>query len=332
MFKFMSVFSNYLEHILEENSCTHESLNLTEPKLSLREVAFGIVEIIPENSSLAPAVLSCGVHGNETAPIEIMNDLLGAISNQEINVARPLLFIFAHVKAMKEHKRYIDFNMNRLFCGNHLNYPKAQESKRAKELEEIMAKFYAPFSQRPWHLDLHTAIRPSHVTRFAVFPHQENGVPTKEEMNLLANLDIDAILLANGKASTFSAHSCENFGAYAYTLELGKVYPFGKNPHEKFKAVKKGLIQFIKSDSILEKTSEKLPIQYKVEKELIKDSENYLLHLEEDYANFTPIAKGTLLETLKSGPYKTKEECAVVFPNNDVPIGQRTGLLVKKQS
>lgn len=324
----MSIYLNYLSHLLDDQE-TQETFQ--REGLEIIPLARGVIRIKGE-SSCSPLVLSCGIHGNETAPIEILNDILKDIALGKIHPQRELLLIFGHIEAMREHKRFIDFNMNRLFLKNYRNHPEARESKRAQELEEIMAEFFKDANgngKAPWHLDLHTAIKPSHHTRFAVFPKQDNGTPTQGELSLLTEFGIDAILLANGSANTFSSHSCETHEALAYTLELGKVYPFGENPHEQFTKAKSGLIQFIEGDDILSKNSTS-PIMYSVEKELIKDHENYQLLLDDNYANFTPLPKGHELERLKDGIFILKEEMAVVFPNNNVPLGERTGLLVKK--
>ncbi len=321
----MSQYSNYLDFLLKG---TGKEENHKSENLSITPLTRGVLEIHSE-SQLAPLILSCGIHGNETAPIEILNDILRGIFNETIHPRRDLLFIFGHVKAMKEHRRFIDFNLNRLFNKNHLNYPHALESARAKELEEVVSKFLRGKEEKPWHLDLHTAIKPSHYTRFAVFPKQSNCIPTDHEIALLSGLGIDAVLLANGSANTFSSHTCENFDAFAYTLELGKVYPFGKNPHDKFKKAKQGLIQFIEGDEILNR-ADSPPKQFQVEKELIKDHEGYQLFLDEEYANFTPLPKGYRLEKTIDHEHILTEEMAVVFPNNNVPVGERTGLLVKE--
>ena len=318
--------TDYLNSLLTNKKCDYSQKSSD----IIEEWGHGILKI-NSNREFSPIILSCGVHGNETAPIEILNDILKSLISGELTPKRDLLLIFGHIEAMKIHKRFIDFNMNRLFDGTWKNYPEAMESPRAQELEKAVDRFLKlDATRQAWHLDLHTAIRPSHYQRFAVFPKQENSTPLEKELHLLGNFGIDAILLANGKASTFSAHSNSHYNCLSYTLELGKVYPFGQNPHEKFQRAKEGLIHFIQSDDVI-KSSDQEPLLFRVVKELIKDHEEYNLNLADDYANFTPIQEGHALENLKDNQkFILSEEMAVVFPNNEVPVGQRTGLLVKK--
>jgi succinylglutamate desuccinylase len=295
---------------------------------SIQEHSKGILSFTPKTpSSSSPLILSCGIHGNETAPIEIINDILKKIAKKELKIQRPLLVIFGHIEAMKAHKRFIDFNLNRLFSGEHLYHASVQESPRALELESIVDNFFHKHG-KGWHLDLHTAIRPSHIKRFAVFPTIDNHQPTLEEITILKAIGIEAILLANEKAKTFSSFSFSKHQAFAYTLELGKVEPFGENLREDFKEAERTLEQLIANQEIPSQENKNLKL-FTVVHEMIRDSEDYTLHLSEDYANFSPLTVNAPIETTQEGILKAKVNQAVVFPNSHVIVGQRTGLLVE---
>ena len=325
-----NLLSDYLADILKSGEAHQKPFVFHTDKLSFENLSAGIVQITPQENSSSknlglPLILSCGIHGNETAPIEIVNDILKDLTNQKLSVSRPLLIIFGHLEGMREHKRFIDFNLNRLFCGIYKNHPDARESKRAQELEAIVASFFKKYGIGH-HYDLHTAIRPSHLKRFAVYPTSNNARPSQEEIEALKSMGIEGLLVAGGKASTFSAHTHLNHQALGYTLELGKVEPFGKNNRQDFKEAEDYLRATIsgKTTSPQDKT---LKI-YSVDHEMIRDSEDYVLHISEDYANFTPLEREQLIETTSTGTLKAKENQAVVFPNSKVFVGQRTGLLV----
>jgi succinylglutamate desuccinylase len=317
---------NYLADILNQGDGHKQHFRLKRKDVTIENLAPGILKLTPSSETTTPPlVLSCGIHGNETAPIEILNDILQDIAKEQLSVKRPSLFIFGHLPAIRAHKRFLDFNLNRLFCGVHKNHPEAQESKRAAELEKVVAEFFNEYG-RGHHYDLHTAIRPSHLKRFAVFPTSDNGVPKPAEFDSLKSMGIEGLLVAGGKASTFSAHTHQNHQALGYTLELGKVEPFGKNNREDFLAAENYLRSTL-SQGPQPKLTGVIKV-YNVDFEMIRDSENYTLHLCEDYANFTPLTEGQPIETNKNGLLKAKKDQAVVFPNSKVVVGQRTGLLV----
>ncbi|MCF8059571.1 MAG: succinylglutamate desuccinylase [Bacteriovoracaceae bacterium] len=321
------LLKNYLEDLLvgKDRPLFEEVHN----GIKITESSKGILSLIPiESSAQSPFVLSCGIHGNETAPIEIINDLLKKIYSCELKVNRPILIIFGHIEAMRAHKRFIDYNLNRLFSGEYAFHPKALESRRAEELEKAVNSFFKKHGLG-WHLDLHTAIRPSHLQRFAVYPTESNQAPSQEEINLLKAMGIDAILLANEAAKTFSSYSYFKHQAYAYTLELGKVEPFGKNRRVDFQEAEKTLKEIIAGQDISNQDQKRLQV-FAVVHEMIKDDPHYELHLSEDYANFTPLKNGEVIETTQQGPRTAKPGQAVVFPNSDVTVGQRTGLLIEK--
>lgn len=278
-----------------------------------------------------PLVLSCGIHGNETAPIEIVDDLLKDLSLGNLTLKRPLLIIFGHIKAMLNQTRFIDFNLNRLFSGFHERFPEAIESSRAKELEDVVADFFHRYG-KGLHLDLHTAIRPSHLKRFAIYPTHENSMPLDSEIEFLKAMGIEGLLLSNESAATFSAFSARECQSQAFTLELGKVEPFGKNIRADFLAAHQTLENLIeaKADLITESSKKKELKVFRVVHEMIRENEDYIFHVPEDYANFTPLKEGTPLETTSSGTLNAKEGQAVVFPNSQVKVGQRSGLVIEE--
>ena len=91
-------------------------------------------------------IYSCGIHGNETAPIEIISDLILKIRNGDINLTHPLLVIFGNIESIKVGKRFIKDNMNRMFSGAHNKFDQIDyEPRRAKLIEEVISEFFLKY-------------------------------------------------------------------------------------------------------------------------------------------------------------------------------------------
>jgi succinylglutamate desuccinylase len=60
----------------------------------------GVICLEPASEAGQPGhkdiVLSCGIHGNETAPIEICNQLLTRLLAEELKVRHRVLFLFGN--------------------------------------------------------------------------------------------------------------------------------------------------------------------------------------------------------------------------------------------
>ncbi len=78
----------------------------------------GVVRIQPDSPTVSRCVvLSSGIHGDETAPIELIDGLLADILSGALIPTVPLLLIIGHAEAIKAHTRFIEDNLNRLFGG-----------------------------------------------------------------------------------------------------------------------------------------------------------------------------------------------------------------------
>ncbi|WP_255556838.1 succinylglutamate desuccinylase [Sodalis sp. dw_96] len=77
----------------------------------------GVIQLLPRRAAQMSLVLSAGVHGNETAPVELVNILLAELMAGRMPLAPRLLVIFGNPQALRAGKRYLDYDMNRLFAG-----------------------------------------------------------------------------------------------------------------------------------------------------------------------------------------------------------------------
>lgn len=289
----------------------------------------GVLYFQPKGHQTAENVLlSVGVHGNETAPIEMLDELVDDIFNNKALVEQNLLIVIANPRAIIVGKRFITENMNRLFqrIAPELTYN--YERYRASQLAGYVAEFFEKNTNRNYHYDLHTAIRKSAYEKFAISPNN-NSAQLAEEFQLLKHAGVEAVIMTRSKSGTFSAYTAGQCNAISFTIELGKTMPFGENHLNNFTDFSKFLREKIgwplKNFSLKE-----YPKLFRVSRELLKQSEMFRLCFPKDAENFTQCAVGTVLAKDQNYEYKVEnDEERFVFPNADVAIGQRALVIIK---
>jgi succinylglutamate desuccinylase len=299
-------------------------------------VAAGIICFEPQHSGNKDIVLSCGVHGNETAPIEICDTYVQYILTGKIQLAHRVLFLFGNLPAMDIAQRFVEENMNRLFSGAHTDdlCPPSAERDRAKLLEDAVRDFYAKFERaddrQRYHYDLHTAIRNSKNDKFAVYPFRHTKPWDKAQLQIMLACGVNTILLSGSATTTFSYFSSNEFGAEAFTVELGKVKPFGQNDMSQFSQVELTLKRLMCGEDL-----QLIPFSpddfyiYKVNQVINKQHADFALSFADDTPNFSDFSRGEVLATESAKVYIAEYEGeAIVFPNANVEIGQRALLTV----
>ncbi|MFD1008348.1 succinylglutamate desuccinylase [Oceanisphaera ostreae] len=309
----------------------------------------GVICIEPSTPANKDVVLSCGIHGNETAPIELCARLLSEIVSGRLSCQQRLLLIFGNPTAMNLGVREVEENLNRLFSGAHglgtYGEEKTKEGnkagsqnlerERAAWLEHYVSRFYQTRAQdnvERLHYDLHTAIRPSKYQQFAIYPFTHGRPYHKGQLAFLCNSGVDTILLAHGPTTTFSYFSAHQFGAHAFTVELGKVHPFGDNEASQVAALEHNLTQLLQTPDWQPMPFDIARIRvFNVCQEIIKQSEQFCFHFSDDVANFSSFSPGTLLaEDNKQQWTVGNKEQAVIFPNANVALQQRAALMVER--
>lgn len=294
----------------------------------------GILELAPHQACERAVVISAGIHGNETAPIELLNQLVSELLSGQRPLHVRLMVLLGNPASMRSNERFVDADMNRMFGGRHARYAPNGETRRAHELEQAVALFYrtctAAGATQRLHYDLHTAIRGSLHLRFGLLPLQQRPY-SSQMLGLLDAAGVDALVYHRSPGGTFTHFSSEVFNADSCTLELGKALPFGSNDHQQFTGIRLALESLVSASSLPVRESEQPLISYRVTQDVIRSKQDFQLHVPAAALNFTPFRKGFVIaeETGKSYRVEADEEY-VLFPNASVAIGLRAGLMLER--
>ena len=325
-----------LGKLLELTLAGHEpsaKIQLTPDGSRLRWLDEGALEITPPaaRDNGLDLLLSAGIHGNETAPIELLDRLLRSIARNELHPAARVLFLFGNPEAMRRGERYVEQDINRLFSGRH-EQASGFEAIRACDLEHLVATFFGRASGRTrLHYDLHTAMRGSKIEQFALYPWQQGRAHSHRELQRLCAAGIEAVLLQNQPSTTFSAYTYAQLGAEAFTMELGKARAFGQNQQINLERLENALQALIEGREVIsgESTLDGLQL-FAVSREIIKHSDSFQLHLPADIENFTELEPGYLLAEDIAGTRWIVDSPGerIIFPNPKVRNGLRAGILI----
>lgn len=326
-----------LTHFLQDTLAgrTATALPYTLPNgVRVQVMDEGVIRFEPKDSEARKLdlVVSSGIHGNETAPVELVDQLIGELLRGELRLRSRVLFLFGNVEALRRGERFVETDMNRLFC----RIPEVSdgsEQRRATMLEIHVMRFFARAMQdgKPrLHYDLHTAIHGSLLEKFAIYPLPPAGRDfDPQQIARLADGGVEAVLLQSTQAPTFSFYSSRHCDAAAFTIELGRAMPFGQNQGIDLSRMDDYLRGLIAGEIPQpEQVPAGLPV-YRVSREVVKQSEAFRLLIDGKTDNFTPLPQGMLLaEDGETRWIVDEADARIIFPNPEVAIGQRAGLII----
>ena len=287
----------------------------------------GIMTVRRGGPERPAVVISVGVHGDETGPIEMLAHELDALSHEAQLLAVDLMVCVGNIDAIAAGKRFIDADLNRMFRPVRGSLAQAAESARADTLIAATDAFFAGAGLARWHLDLHTAIRPSAFPTFAIVPLLIADEGRGMLIDWLGQAGIGAIIMNPASAGTYSYYSAEHHGAAGSTVELGRVGTLGQNDLSQFADAAGAMASLLRGRTGA--PAKAAPQVFKVAQEVIKLSDGFRMTVGRDTQNFTALRQGEVIATDGDTVYTVKHaEELVVFPNPDVRVGLRAALMV----
>lgn len=300
----------------------------------------GMLQII---SGTAPAarmalLLSVGIHGDETGPIEMLARLLAELAAAPQQLAVDLMIVVGNPAAIAQQRRFIEVDLNRLFSDNRGALQSIIEAARADAIMHATATFFAQPAVTKWHLDLHTAIRPSHYPTFAIVPDSAAGAgnPTLSSAltHWLAHAGVEAEVFSPQSASTYSSYTARECATLSATVELGQIGVLGQNDASLLAQPLAALAALLRADPQVLRASAatRLPQRFRVAQEIIKCSDDFQMGCDRNTHNFTPMQQGEIIASDGETVYRVQQaQEYIVFPNPDVRVGLRAGLMLVRQ-
>ncbi len=283
-------------------------------------------------------ILSSGVHGNETAPIEICNELIKQLTLGELHLEHRVLFLFGNPASINIGQRFVEENLNALFSNKEQGKTLINKERRRALLLENTVRFFFESSfildssqhslknvRERFHYDLHTAMRGSKNDKFAVYPFRHNKPWVKEQLQFMLSCGVNTILFSNSPTTTFCYFSSNEFGAHTFTIELGKVKFFGENDMTNFIGIRTNLTALISGQDIVLTDYKQSDFSFfEIAQAIKRQSADFKLCFADNVENFTDFPIGTVIAMDGVQEIKThKKGEAIIFPNADVAIGQR---------
>lgn len=271
-------------------------------------------------------LLSVGVHGDETGPIELLASVLEELVAGTGGLAIDLLVVVANLEAIALGKRFLRSDLNRLFTEP--GPGGSSEAARAAQLCRLTRAFFADAPARRVHLDLHSTIKPSLYPCFAVLPHEPSAIESEYLEPWLALAKLQAMVFSKGRAATYSAFSARECGATAATLELGARGPLGENDLASMASVAAALARMLRNGLAPPVCSTRLP-RFRATREIIRKHRDFQFNLAGDMPNFTSFGQGDLIARDGNEPqFALEDEERILFPNAEVALGARAGVMI----
>ncbi|AKU23585.1 succinylglutamate desuccinylase [Massilia sp. NR 4-1] len=310
--------------------------SFTNAGFSVTEPADGILTIRQPRTAGAAAVrpallVSVGVHGDETGPIEVVAWLLDALAREPQALAVDLMICVGNIGAIRAGRRFIDADLNRMFRAERGTLEGTAEAARADVMIAATTDFFQDAGPQRWHLDLHTAIRPSVYPMFAIVPDLIADDARHGLIGWLGQAGIEAIIMNPASAGTYSYYSAEHHGAAGTTVELGRIGTLGQNDLSQFVHASQALDDLLRGAGLRPAVTQ--PHVFKVAQNIIKLSDGFTMAFGRETQNFTALPQGAEIARDGDKVYTVQHaEELVVFPNPDVRIGLRAGMMVVRVS
>ena len=334
-----TLLTNYLNALLNEPETALKPVSyVCQPKtryqVEIKQHSAGILELIPATLAKHSLILSCAVHGDETAPIEVLDKILADIVTGKILLNTHLVIVFANIAAIKQNKRYVDTNLNRLFTTDLLNKPTQvdnYEEHRAGQICACLAAIYSagryPFRT---HLDLHCSIKASIHPIFAVKPVKLIG-SSRVVYRTPIVYPVDAMIHSRQVSTTLSFYTTNVLTCASATLELGKSNKLFCNESAHLIAIYTYLVEALTTSLYKASFCIKTERHFVVAEEIVKKTSYFHFTSTQSFVNFQPIEQNQRIAQLSAAEsFISPGKRLMCFANQNVEIGHRAALLLKQ--
>jgi succinylglutamate desuccinylase len=106
-----------------------------------------VLELTPSGKYTLSLLLSTGIHGNETAPVEIVDLLLRALYRGDITLQCRLLVVLGNPPALAQNKRYLVSDINRMFGGRWSQFRRVTKRCARSGWRRWWPRFLPPLGQ-----------------------------------------------------------------------------------------------------------------------------------------------------------------------------------------
>lgn len=246
-------------------------------------------------------------HGNETAGIAVLNQLLALLSSGAVRLQIPVAFLLGNPWAARENKRFLERDLNRSFARKD---PRAKEELRARDLMAVLARtdFIVDFHQTTKQSD-----RP-----FFIFPYSKPSFAFAREL-----APRQTIVTHWGKSFSVEGMCSDEYvnsqGGTGISVELGQN---GFDPYQIGGGVEAGLwaIRTVTDrwqggvgDPFAKGRADNDPELY-TWASIVPWPEAGFVDLDEGWTNFKPVEAGQRLGTVDGEVLKAPAAGRMLFP------------------
>lgn len=192
--------------------------------IEARWLGEGILQLLPTAPWRQATILSAGVHGNETAPIELLLQLTHDLSQGRQPLTQALLIVFGNLPAIRAARRYLHNDLNRLFGGRHLAVTQEMSRGGLLRWSRRCRLFIAPPIRRGRSTVVISICTPPFADRCIASlrcPGPRRGFFARFHQLLQAS-GMDAVVRHTEAGGTFTHFTCEKFAAQSATWSWGK--------------------------------------------------------------------------------------------------------------
>jgi succinylglutamate desuccinylase len=264
------------------------------------------------------SIISGGVHGTEPAGVEAIIEFTNLVESGQIQInSGKITFILGNPQAYLENKRFIDYNMNRVFTPELMDNYEGQRAVQIRQYFESIGSF-------DYCLDIHSVS----VGNLKI------AISTKDQSEFLKEISTVSTHFTYQPNHSLNGAFIEEtvkFGAKAVCIECGN--------HNNPKAYQTGLFHIIKilqlDQSIQINSEVKLPkildpdqiVTFRYFEKIVPN--NCFKWVNPQVSTGTFIAKGEIYATLENGENRiAPKDCYIFIPDrNPGPTDTDAGFL-----